>query len=267
MKKILFYVTIVSIALLAYACSEIDTPVLDQGSQPNATFTTSIQKFKVDEEGEQKIIIEMRRGNAAEEVSVPLKLTTDEGVPAEIGFKLSANAAKFAKGEYETTVTIEYDKDEMDFNIAYRVVLEIADEKLGPLYPTGFAMTKIDVTRPLIYYDYRDSTFDSPFFETSEAGKLQKADGLPFFKIVDPYGTGYPIYFEMTNDLKNIKMFEDQPTGYTYGNYGRIFAKLVSAVVTENVIKFEIKYTLPDAGASFNGTFVEVLTLTDGSFE
>lgn len=267
MKKILFYVTIVSIALFAYACSEIDTPVLDQGSQPNATFTTSIQKFKVDEEGEQKIVIEMRRGNAAEEVSVPLKLTTDEGVPAEIGFKLSASSAKFAKGEYETTVTIEYDKEEMDFNIAYRVVLEITDEKLGPLYPTGFAMTKIDITRPLIYHDYRDCTFKSVFFETSKEGKLQKADGLPFFKIVDPYGTEYPIYFEMTNDLKGIKAFEAQATGYGHPTYGSIFARLESAVVTGSQIEFTIKYILPEAGASFNGTFVEVLTLTDGTFE
>lgn len=236
MKKIIYYITIISVAFLAYACDEIDTPVLDQGDKPNATFTASIQKISITDNDNGQFVVELERGNAAQAADIPIALTTDESVPEEINFRLASNTAKFAHGEYTTTITIECDTEEMEYYQEYRVNLQITDANKGPLYPTGFTTTKLDVKRDLVYIKIGTGTFKTRLFGEEWEQDVYRADvpGVQRFRLPNLYYRNYHMDFYMNEDLTEIIEWPTVATGYSDATYGMYYFYFRPEAVTYN---------------------------------
>lgn len=265
MKKILLYISIISVMFFGYACSELDSDLADQGDKVNAAFPVATSSLEVKSTDGGTLKVKVVRGNTRSDADVGITLKTGEGVPASANFRLASNTVHFAKGENTAEIAVNYAFDELEPFQTYPIEFSFTDANQGPLYG-ALATTKLNVRREVVYSDYGVGQFVSEFFEQGWSVELQKADGAAYFIMKDCYVEGYPIYFALNQEMNQVIEFDEkQETGYVEAGLGMVSVSLLNYSISGKEVTFRLRFYIPD-GRYFNspdgtGTYKEVITL------
>lgn len=241
MKKVLLYISIISVMFFGYACSELDSDIADQGTSPNASFPNASVSFEVVSSEGGKVTVQVIRGNVKTAADVGLTLTLASDIPSSAGFKLAQSTVSFPQGENTALATIEYDFDALELFKTYKLTLSFTDPAQGPLYGAR-ATTTVNVALKLVYEDYMKGKYTSNLFPTlgivDKEVMVQKAAGANYFKIVDPYRADYPLYFVMNGDRTDLEEFDIQELGVSSSTYGMIYINVIGFGISGNVMSF-----------------------------
>lgn len=263
MKKYIFFFPFLFSLILLSSCSEPERTIIE-GVIPY--FESEDMNVEVSADNNGKFSVDVYRINPVGSADVNLSLALPKGISADM-FELTSNKVSFKDGEYKSSVDVKFDLSKMVVPIVYDLKLSIEE---SPLFGFVEPLT-ISVNKEWVFdVNIGKGHITSEFMEIDEDVEFKGIDGSPdVYQIINGYGIeGYPINFAIVDDTiddtkpgKKKVIFPTQDTGDIYPGYGMINVSLVSAKVEGKEVELELKYAIPSAGVSFNGTFFDNITL------
>ncbi len=211
MKKIAYYISLLSIILFATSCSEEWTKYETDGSF-EATFPSTIVNFELVSADNGQITIEMWRGNSINAASIPVTITGDTDV-----FIAEKQQFDFEAGSSKAYLTFTYpDINTMDVK-AFKLNVSITNSE--DVSVSGRASMQITAQRKLTFESLGTGSFTSELFGDSWPVDVYKAQEADYYRIANCYYNTYHIDFTMSGSTVE---FAKQPMGYNHSTYGMI---------------------------------------------
>ena len=204
MKKTLLYLATALLTFSFSACNDNDTEgVIYNAANTEAVFTTAKGSYFYNPADPGEYTITLMRGNANGAASVAITSTDESGY-----FNVPATA-NFADGEYETTLTITFDKEALEIGKNYAIAMQLPEV---PITGKQISYT-LTVTRDYTWEPYAVGDYSSVLGDWS--AELQRAkENQAYFKLKDLYEVGYDYKFLVAEDGSLSLMEEPLPNGY-----------------------------------------------------
>lgn len=173
------------------------------------------------DEAETPVIVKIQRGVANEALEVPITLTDEHGV-----YTVTPSKVSFAAGEFEKTVTVNYDYSKLEPGIEYIFVLSFNDALAGhgcfssyegngkmllqyDDYQTGWYSGRWEVNTAVMAFQW----VDGPFIDDldDDTWTLQRAKGTTAYYKMVLYDEN--MFFEFKNPGDGTLVFDKYP-GY-----------------------------------------------------
>lgn len=245
MKKIIYLAAALMLLALGTSCERDLAEFSYEDGVAGVTFPAETQVFTMVAEDGNKILVEMVRGNANGNVSIPVEITDyTDGV-----FKPEKTTFDFQDGETSAFLTFTYPSLEAFGGETYSIDIEIVDEEaLEQLALTGIEYVSVFATRYLTGINLGEGFLDDPIlmedawdqeiFTTEEAPTL--------FYLKNCFAKGTNISFNVVNGVFSIAETVDTGVlyGAGYGNFG-IREAQIEFVAEENMIVISGTLCLP----------------------
>lgn len=249
MRKFSIFTLLVVFALAFASCEQDVERVIYKGTGGvDAAFASTVLKRQLASSEQGVLPIVVHRGNTKSAAEVAITITDASGL-----FSLQTPTASFAAGESETTINLLYNFGDLNPIKTYTVNLTLGDNDASA---AGQKAMKLELKMKLEYSLYGVGEFTSEFFEETWPVTFYKAAGADAYIMKDCYFADYDISFIVSG---TDVIVTSQNTGYYYSDqYGYVFFTPSSSNIIAGGIEFTTKFTLPAAGAAFNGEFLEV---------
>lgn len=249
MKKLIRYSTfafMAAVALLTASCTEeyeYDQPeAVKDNSKVTLAAESQSYTFSSDDATQT---IEFTVNRAKTDAAETVKLYSDNdklSVPSEVSF---------AAGESSKTVQGTSSISQGETILAIVSV----DEESANLY--GDYKLDFTIFRDYNYTSLGTGIVSSNFFGAAWYNEIKKADGASWYRVVEPYYTGYDLVLKVDESDSSVTV--EKQACYVHSRYGTVYAE-GSGKFANNTFAVNLKFTC--AAGSF-GTYTEYFALPE----
>lgn len=259
MKNYIYTLILLTGLFFLGSCSEHEGTVVTDEYVPYFKTTSVAVEIPIVAEG--RFSVEVTRLRPTGDAESTVELILPEGISSDM-FSLVSDKIAFKDGEFTTKIELQAKDELLELFKNYPIQLRLLDV---PVSVTTLKPLTVNVTRELVYEDYQESTFKSARFGFEDKVMVQRVeiqdnDGQWYFKVVDPYFAGYPMFFVMDEKMTEVTYFKDGngwDAGFVHASYGPSWFIYTGSKVVGKTVTFNLELQV-EAG-SF-GPSPEVLT-------
>lgn len=209
MKKILIFITLLSVAVCFQACQP-DRVIYKGKGNAELTFPAAATKISLLKEDNNTFQVELWRGNTKGALSVPVVITGSTNV-----FAPKASSFEFTDGSNTAYLTFSYADINNFAGETYSIKLQISDPEQIAI--SGNGTLSLSIQRKLTFKLHSSGVFYSEFFEEAWDQDLYKAQEADYYRLPSCYYKGYDMDFSLDG---NKIIIAKQPMGYNHSSYG-----------------------------------------------